>query len=344
MGDRYSVLAVVFGVVSVTLGISGLPVEAQSIKTAGAAATTVESPAARTPWGVPDLQGIWDFRTITPLQRPDDLVDKTVFTPEEAAEYEAARVASLHKDQRVEDGLEPETDVAYAYNHFWWDYGDTLVEDRRTSLIVDPPDGRIPPLTPDGQARGDQRREARSRPAHGPEDRNVWERCIVGGNAGPPITPSAYNNNVQLLQAPGVVVIFNEMIHDARVVPIDGSAHLPDDIRQWRGDPRGRWEGETLVVESTNFNGKTAFRGSGADLRLEERFTRVSDGRLIYQFTIDDPTSFTKPWTAVIPMKATEGPIFEYACHEGNYGMVNLLAGARVQEAEAAALATREPQ
>ena len=172
----------------------------------------------------------------------------------------------------------------------------------------------------------------------------MWERCIVGGNAGPPITPSAYNNNVQLLQAPGVVVIFNEMIHDARVVPIDGSAHLPDDIRQWRGDPRGRWEGETLVVESTNFNGKTAFRGSGADLRLEERFTRVSDGRLIYQFTIDDPTSFTKPWTAVIPMKATEGPIFEYACHEGNYGMVNLLAGARVQEAEAAALATREPQ
>ena len=205
MGDRYSVLAVVFGFVSFALGILVLPASGQPVQPADATAATVASPVAHTPWGVPDLQGIWDFRTITPLQRPDDLVDKTVFTPEEAAEYAAARVASLHKDQRVEDGLKPETDVAYAYNHFWWDYGDTLVEDRRTSLIVDPSDGKIPPLTPDGELRGEQRREARSRPAHGPEDRNVWERCIVGGNAGPPITPSAYNNNVQLLQAPGVV-------------------------------------------------------------------------------------------------------------------------------------------
>ena len=169
MGDRYSALAVVFGVVSFALGVLVLPAAGQHIQSADATATTVASPVAHTPWGDPDLQGIWDFRTITPLQRPDDLVDKTVFTPEEAAEYEAARVASLHKDQRVEDGLEPETDVAYAYNHFWWDYGDTLVEDRRTSLIVDPPDGKIPPLTPAGQLREAQRREARSRPAHGPE-------------------------------------------------------------------------------------------------------------------------------------------------------------------------------
>ena len=344
MDHRYSGLALVFVATAIASLVMVLPAAGQALRVDDANATEPAWTGARTPWGVPDLQGIWDFRTITPLQRPDDLADKSVFTLEEAAEYEAARVASLHKDQRVEDGLTPETDVANAYNHFWWDYGDTLVEDRRTSLIVDPPDGRIPLLTLDGQLRLAQRREARRRPAHGPEDRNVWERCIVGGNAGPPITPSAYNNNVQLFPAPGVVVIFNEMIHDARIVPIDEGSHLPDNIRQWRGDPRGRWEGQTLVVESTNFNGKTAFRGSGADLHLEERFTRVSIGRLLYQFTIDDPKSFTKPWSAVIPMKATEGPIFEYACHEGNYGMVNLLAGARAQDAAAAALTTGDPQ
>ncbi len=332
MGHRHPASAVAFVVAIVASWVLVTPAAGQSSRPGSGGAVEPASTVALTPWGVPDLQGLWDFRTITPLERPDDLADKAVFTPEEADEYEAARVASLHKDRRVEDGLSVERDVANAYNHIWWDYGDTLVEDRRTSLIVDPQDGKIPPFTADGQVRADRRREARQRPAHGPEDRNVWERCIVGGNAGPPMAPSAYNNNVQLFQAPGVVVIFNEMIHDARVVPIDGRPHLPDHVRQWRGDPRGHWEGQTLVLESTNFNGKTAYRGSGADLRLTERFTRVGSDRLLYEFTIDDPASFEVPWTVAIPMKATEGPIFEYACHEGNYGMVNLLAGARAQD------------
>ena len=170
-------------------------------------------------------------------------------------------------------------------------------------------------------------------PPDGPEDRNLWERCILAGNAGPPMNPSVYNNNVQLFQTPGYVVILNEMIHDARIVPMDGRPHLPQNIQQWKGDSRGRWESDTLVVDTTNFTGKTSFRGSGAGMHLVERFTRVDADTLLYEYTIDDPDSFETTWSAAIPMTQTEGPMFEYACHEGNYAMVNLLAGARAQEA-----------
>ncbi len=316
-----SALVIVLGVVTL------LPAPAVA-QTDGAEAWTLP----RTPWGEPDLQGIWDFRTMTPLERPEELAGKQVLTDDEAAEYEAERVASLDKDLRTEDGLTAEDDVRRAYNQFWWDYGTTLTEDKRTSLIVDPPDGRIPLLTPAAQARVDLREEGRRRPARGPEDRSVGERCILGFNAGPPVNPSAYNNNIHIFQIPGSVVILVEMVHDVRVVPMDGRPHLPDHIRQWKGDARGHWDGETLVVESTNFTDKTSVRGSGPALHLTERFTRVGAETLLYEYTVDDPQSFTAPWSAAIPMQKTEAPMFEYACHEGNYGMFNLLAGARAQE------------
>ena len=241
-------------------------------------------------------------------------------------------------------------DVERAYNDFWWDWGNDLTDDMRTSLIVDPPDGRIPALTPEAQAwmtaqRENGLRPVRGRvlvgsPAHGPEDLGLSERCMLGFNSGPPMLPSAYNNNVQLFQTEDHVVIVSEMIHEARIVPLDGRQPLPDHMRQWMGDGRGRWEGDTLVVESTGYTDKTgsfytivSSYGSGTTLDLVERFTRVDDDTLMYQFTVDDPKTFVASFTATIPMKRTNAPLFEYACHEGNYGMTNLLIGARVQEA-----------
>ncbi len=305
----------------------------------------------RTPWGAPDLGGVWDFRTLTPLERPAALGEKAVLTPEEAAEFRATALESRNADRR--DGG-ARRDVERAYNDFWWDYGDSLTADLRTSLIVDPPDGRIPPRVEGIDEADDARRAARRRPvrervvigspAHGPEDLGLSERCMLGFNAGPPMLPSAYNNNIHILQTPDHVVIFNEMVHDARIVPLGDVPHLPGTVRQWLGDSRGRWEGDTLVVESTNFTHKTGSfytiarsYGSGETARLVERFTREDDDRLRYEFTVDDPATFTQPFTAMIPMTRTDAPLFEYACHEGNYGMTNLLAGARVQENEAAA-------
>ena len=288
--------------------------------------------APRTAWGEPDLMGIWDFRTMTPLQRPADLAGKAQLTTEEAAAYEAERVARLNKDRRTSDGLSQAADVAAAYNEFWWDYGKELTEDNRTSLIVDPSDGRIPALTDTARERRVASRARRTRGAFGPEDRGVSERCILGFNAGPPMNPSAYNNNVQIFQSPGYVVLVNEMVHDARVVPLDGRPRLPSHVRQWRGDSRGHWDGDTLVVETRNFTAKTSFQSSGPNMMLTERFTRVGSERVLYEYTIDDPDTFGASWTVAVPMKRTDQPLFEYACHEGNYGMTNLLAGARVEE------------
>lgn len=290
-----------------------------------------EAPA-RTPWGDPDLSGVWDFRTMTPLERPEELAGKPTLTDEEAAAYERARLAELDKDRRVADGISTEQDVRNAYNQFWWDYGTELTEDKRTSLVVDPPDGKIPSLTAGAAARWNARRAARERPPHGPEDRNLWERCILGPSTGPPINPSVYNNNIQIFQTPDHVVILNEMIHDARIVPIDGRPRLPESIRQWRGDSRGHWDGDTFVVRTANFTDKTSFRGSGPEMRVEERFTRIDVDRLLYEYTIDDLDSFARAWSAALPMLKTEGPVFEYACHEGNYGLVNVLAGARAED------------
>ena len=294
--------------------------------------------APRTAWGDPDLAGVWDFRTLTPLERPEALGEKAFLTSEEAAAFEQQALLERNADRR--DGADRSfgigSDIERAYNDFWWDYGSNVTADRRTSLIVDPPDGRIP-WTPAGKARPGTFDGAFSGvPAAGPEDRALSERCILGFNSGPPMGPSAYNNNVQLFQTPDTVVIFNEMIHDARIVPLDGRAHLDAGIRQWMGDPRGRWEGSTLVVETTNFLRETHFAGSSANLHLVERFTRVDSDTLLYEFTASDPATFSRPWTAQIPMKRSDGPLFEYACHEGNYGMFNLLAGARADEQAAA--------
>ena len=316
-----------------------------AIALAGAAPAAAQSngDGPRTAWGDPDLTGVWDFRTLTPIERPDALGDKAVLTAEEAAAFEQQALQQWDADRR--DGSDLEfgigSDIERAYNDFWWDYGNSIDEDRRTSLIVDPPDGKIP-WTPEGKARPGTFDGAFSGiPAAGPEDRALSERCILGFNSGPPVESSAYNNNLQMFQTPDTVVIFNEMIHDARIVPLDGRAHLDDGIRQWMGVSRGQWEGDTLVVETTNFLRETHFQGSSANLHLVERFTRVSEDRLLYEYTVSDPATFTRPWTVQMPMKRSDANLYEYACHEGNYGMFNLLAGARAEEKEAAEAGSR---
>jgi hypothetical protein len=277
----------------------------------------------------PDLQGIWTNATITPLERPKDLVGKEFFTEKEVAEYEKRVLDESNKDRR--DGS-PEADVGRAYNESWWDRGTKVVPTRRTSIVVDPPDGRIPPLTAEAQEAAAARAAALRRPAAGPEDRGLPERCILWPTAGPPMLSSAYNNNYQILQTPGYVVILIEMIHDVRIIPLDGRPHLASNMRQWLGDPRGHWEGNTLVVDSTNFTDKNPFRGSDRNLHLTERFTRINPDTILYRFTVEDPTAFTRTWTGEAPLTRTPGPIYEYACHEGNYGMANILSGARAEE------------
>jgi hypothetical protein len=278
----------------------------------------------------PDLQGIWSNATITPLERPNDLAGKTTFTADEAAAYEKQVVDRNNVDHRSKNA---EADVTLGYNDFWWDRGTKVISSRRTSLIVDPSDGRIPALTPEAQKRVQEARAwTAGHATDGPEGRSLSERCILWTTAGPPMLPGPYNNNFQIIQTRDRVVILSEMIHDARVIPLDGSPHLDGTIRQWMGDSRGHWDGHTLVVDTTNFSGKYSFRGSDETLHLTERFTRVSPDTLLYEFTVDDPTAFTRPWTAQIPVTKTKGPIFEYACHEGNYAMTDILAGARAAE------------
>jgi hypothetical protein len=283
--------------------------------------------------GQPDLRGIWRNATVTPLERPNDLAGKTTFTAEEAAAYEKQVVERNNADHRPKDA---EADVASGYNGFWFDRGTKVIASGRTSLIVDPADGRIPALTPAAQKHVQEARAWMDEHAtDGPEGRSLPERCIIWTTAGPPMLPGPYNDNFQIFQTRDQVVILNEMIHDSRVIPLDGSPHLASNIRQWMGDSRGHWEGDTLVVDTTNFSGKFSFRGSDENLHLTERFTRVSPDTLLYEFTVDDPTAFTKPWTAQIPVTKTKGPLFEYACHEGNYAMTDILSGARAAEARA---------
>ena len=278
---------------------------------------------------------MWTNATYTPLQRPANLGTKAFYTDEELAEVERRRLA------QAPEVTEPGTaaDVHYDFGQFGLERGQGVVApNKRTSLIVDPPDGRIPPLTAEGQKRAAARAEARKQmggPFDGPENRGLAERCIVW-NAGPPILPIGYNSNYQIVQNADYVMILTEMIHDVRIIPLDGRPPLPQGIRQLLGSSRGRWEGDTLVVETTNFTDRTAFQGSGENLHVTERFTRVSADTLKYEFTVKDPSTWAVPWSAEIPMAAITGPIFEYACHEGNYGLANNLAGARAEEKAAA--------
>ena len=288
---------------------------------------TVGWTAARTAWGDPDLQGRWTNTTTTPLERPDDLAGRDFLTEEErAARDEAGDVA------RERRGVSAGTGETGSYNNFWVERG---VRMARTSLIVEPQDGRLPPFTAAEAARRPARESYRTRVPAGPEDRNLYERCISRGMPGT-MMPGFYNHNYQIFQAPGYVVILVEMIHDARIIPLDGRSHVDEGIRQWLGDSRGRWEGDTLVVETTNFipvNGRalTVF-GAGETTLLVERFTRTGDDTIDYEFTVSDPLEYTRPWTASIPMTSLDGLLYEYACHEGNYGLENILAGARAAE------------
>jgi hypothetical protein len=295
----------------------------------------------RTANGQPDLQGTWDFRTITPMERPSDLSGKQVLNEQEAAEFEVKNRRNQDVREksasRLVNGAQSTADVDRAYNDFWWDFGNNVVSTKRTSLVIDPADGRIPPLTPEGQKRAEMRREMRERIAHGPEDRGLGERCILGFNAGPPMFPSAYNNNVQIVQTRDYVVLHNEMVHNARIVPLSAAAAPDAKIPAWNGHSRGRWDGNTLVIETKSFKGETAFQNSTEGLTLVERFTRVSHDTLLYEFTVTDATTWTRPWTAQIPMRLSNEQIYEYACHEANYGMENLLKGARFVEQETAA-------
>ena len=275
--------------------------------------------APTTPWGAPDLQGIWTYATMTPLERPRELAGKPVLSKEEAAEYERQVIA---RQSVTNNTAGPD----------WWDPGTQRLIDRRTSLIVDPEDGRLPPPAEAATQRAAARAQLRPRGSltDGPEDLGLNVRCLLWSTAGPPMLPGVYNNNVQFVQTRTYTAIVNEMIHDARIVPTDGRPH--GTVPRWMGDSRGHWEGATLVVDTINFTGKTEFRGATEQLHLVERFTRVDADTIEYRFTAEDPATWTRPWTAAFPLKRTTQPMYEYACHEGNFrSMEGLLKGAAVQ-------------
>jgi hypothetical protein len=286
----------------------------------------------RTPEGRPDFQGVWNFSSLTPLERPAEFTGKPTMTAAEAAQYEKTVTERNNADRR--DGT-VDQDVARAYNDAWYDRGTHVAFINgvaRTSLVVDPADGHIPALTAEAQQRQAARAQLRrEHPADGPEDRSLAERCL-GFNAGPPMLPGPYNNYMQVYQFKDHVVIFNEMIHDARIVPTDGRSHQPSSVRRYLGDSIGRWEGDTLIVDTTNFTDKTNFRGASERLHLVERLSRPDANTLLYEFTVDDPSSFTKPWSAALPMKRTDEQLYEYACHEGNEAMIGILGGARYED------------
>jgi len=275
--------------------------------------------------GLPDMQGTWDFRTITPFQRPEILADKEVLSEAEAAAFEDAE-----NERRDRDNF-TDTSTTGDYNQFWYDRGNEILDDGRTSLIVDPADGRIPALTAVARSRNQLRREA-AQLAAGVEVRPLSERCIMGFNSGPPMIPSAYNNNVQLVQTDEFVLIHNEMVHNIRPVKMNTSSHL-EVPRKWEGDSIGHWEGDTLIIETNNFARETSFGNSSASMHLLEKFWMIDANTLGYEFTITDPTTWEAPWTVMFPMRRSEEPIYEYACHEGNYAMAGILGGWRRLEA-----------
>jgi hypothetical protein len=317
-------------------GLLPLGAAAQRPPAAKAVGKTAGSP--KTPWGDPDLQGIWSNTTTTPLERLPEAKDKANLT--DAERETLARQVAERLDQ---DKPPAQAGAVVPYNEFWYERG-TL--NNRTALIIDPPDGRLPAFTEQGQKRFAAIQASRKvSAADSWLDRSAYDRCITRGVPGT-MMPGFYNHNYQILQTPGYVAIVVEMIHDARIIPLDGRPHLPSDIRQWLGDSRGHFEGNTLVVETTNVNDKvferSASTGFGGNVKMIERFTRSGADAIDYQFTIDDATTFTKPWTVSTPMMKIQGPLYEYACHEGNYAMSGILGGARAEE-KAAADAAKTP-
>ena len=299
----------------------------------GGAADNFVSP--RTAWGFPDLQGVWNFSSDTPMQRPAKYGVRKYLTEEELAQIKAETEAS---DKRSDAAI-PGTGVDESYNDFWIESAG-IGQNRLTSHIFYPEDGRMPATKMTAKKGVFGQRPVRNAigvnfATNGPEDRPLSDRCIVGFNSGPPVSPSFYNNNLQIIQNKDHVVIITEMIHDARIVPLGDQAHAPSEIGLWSGDSRGHWEGDSLVVETKNFNGLTnsfSSVGSSENKRLIEKFTRVSDNRIDYEFTVNDPSTFTHDIKGIIPIYKVAGLIYEYACHEGNYGMANILRGARVEE------------
>ena len=338
--------ALAFAVVSLAV----VPVTGQSPQAGKAKATAAPTSwtVPRTPDGQPDLQGVWANNNATPLERPKALGGRQVLTDAELAAVKAKAAELFGGDgdaafgdsvfeaavTNVKDFTSTDGKTGN-YNQFW------LVErdfDNRTSLIVDPPDGRMPPFTPEGQRRRAAAIAARQLPPEGPENRTASERCITFGV---PRLGAGYNSYYQIVQTPKYVVLHMETIHDARVIPLDGRRHLPSTVRSWTGDSIGHWEGDTLVVDTTNFSRTTNFQGSSDNLHTIERFTRVGPNTINYEVTADDSTTWTKPWTVMIPLKHTEDRIYEFACHEVNRGLMGILAGARTEEKDAEEAAKR---
>jgi hypothetical protein len=306
-----------------------------------------KSPAAKAPrtaWGAPDLQGVWSGATVTPLERPDGQPE--FLTAEQVADIEKAAYIRATDEAR---GETQQSDVTGAYNDFWWDRGTKVGVKHRSSLIFDPADGKLPALVPEmaklAASEGEKRRLATRRgefPAASWLDTDLWDRCLTRSL---PIVPGPYNNNYQIIQTPTHVVILHEMIHDARVIPISNTPHVSSDIRLWAGDPRAHWEGDTLVIESTNFYKEQEYpftpRTPAGNMKLVERLTRAGEGTLLYEFTVEDPSTYTRPWKAEIAMPKGDGQLYEYACHEGNYGMFGILGGSRETERRAAEAAKK---
>jgi hypothetical protein len=324
----------------------GQATPAQKTKTAAPAAKAAWTPP-RTPDGQPDLEGVWTNNSVTPLQRPKELAGKEFYTDEELAAIQKRERERLNRDYDEGEGEPPANhsgvegapleNVHYDHAQFGLDWLQTRVAwNRRTSLIVGP-EGSIPPLTPEARKRlAEIAAKEKGHEFDGPENRPLAARCIARPTAGPPLLPTRYNSNLQIVQGRGYVAIETEEIHDARIIPVDGRAHLPKSIRQWMGDSVGHWEGNTLVIDTTNFTDQNPFPGA-QNLHVIERLTRADEDTILYQFTVEDAGMWIKPWSGEVPIKKISGSIYEYACHEGNYGLANTLRGARVAEAEAAA-------
>jgi hypothetical protein len=296
-----------------------------------------DAQTARTPWGAPDLQGTWSNATLTPLQRPPELKDKEFFTPEEAKAYVRQRLSAVSGDENIQ--ADKQSGNVGSYNDAWMDRGNDVVPTRRTSLIVDPKNGRVPPFTPEAQRQFESdQAHAKEHPADTPEDRYLTERCIVFGGGKAPMFPEPYNNNYYIVQTPDYVTIMAELNHEVRIIPIDGRPHFPSRVTQWVGDSRGHWEGDTLVVETTNQKTNRHFYGvqmldslMSDKFKVVEQFTRSAPDQIRYRATVYDPV-FAAPWTVEMFMHPQTGDLVEYACHEGNYGLKGLLSAVREDE------------